>query len=251
MSISASRTPTPLSPPGSGDSSLTLTPTASSGPDPDPPPSPTATTTPSAPSSRAPSSPSVASDPIVATFIGSSSSRTPPTSKSSDTALLSQPTPGPTDSPIERPSSPRHQPAAVGPIVGGAVGGLLALFLVVGLVVWLRRRASSLRRAAPCSPTSPVGEIRSASTLALDRPAPSAVIESQAAMLEKANAWLPSVPSGSRLPVMSDAADSIGSSSSVPVMETWQFRAMAERLALVEAALTARGEDLPPNYSPG
>ncbi|KAJ7629098.1 hypothetical protein FB45DRAFT_1059695 [Roridomyces roridus] len=30
-----------------------------------------------------------------------------------------------------------------------------------------------------------------------------------------------------------------------------RFRAMVERLALVEAALTARDEDLPPNYSPG
>ncbi|KAJ7629093.1 hypothetical protein FB45DRAFT_1029137 [Roridomyces roridus] len=178
-------------------------------------------------------------------------------SKSSDTALVSQSValPNQTDAPvgIGNDTGSLGHATPVAPIVGGALGGLLVL-LLAGLILWRRRRRRierRIERTTLLSPTSPIGEIRSASTLALDRPAPAAVIESQAVMLEKANAFLTSsASSGPRPPAASESEGLLGSSSSIPVMEI-QVRAMAERLALVEAALTARGEDLPPNYTPG
>ncbi|KAJ7629089.1 hypothetical protein FB45DRAFT_919967 [Roridomyces roridus] len=142
--------------------------------------------------------------------------------------------------PITSNNSSRHA-TPIGPIVGGAIGGIVALLLLGGLILWCRRRRARFNlRSERLPPTPPLGELRSGSRLALDRPALPAVIESQAAMLEKANAL-----AGSRVPAAPDPI-----SSSNPVTET-QFRAMADRLAVVEAALTARDEDLPPNYTPG
>ncbi|KAJ7602378.1 hypothetical protein FB45DRAFT_1106494 [Roridomyces roridus] len=135
--------------------------------------------------------------------------------------------------------------SAVGPIIGGVLGSsVVALLLVAWCCLRRRFRLESLILKPSLYLIPPVGQIRSASKLALGQPAPSAVIESQAAMLQRANASSPALPA----PEM----PSVGISNPNPAAET-QLQAVVARLALVEAALTARdaGEDLPPDYSPG
>ncbi|KAJ7629095.1 hypothetical protein FB45DRAFT_1029139 [Roridomyces roridus] len=168
-------------------------------------------------------------------------------------------TPSPSTSALGHPGStsdtlpsPHKRKSPIGPVVGGVLGGLIVLVLIWWCIrrrskTRLRIREGLLFNPSP-SPIPPldaeqVGELRTDSTLALDRPAPPAVIETQAAMLEKANASVSAV----RVPVVTSPVGRSGSNSATGA----PLQAVVARLALVEAALTARAEDLPPDYSPG
>ncbi|KAJ7629094.1 hypothetical protein FB45DRAFT_1059693 [Roridomyces roridus] len=152
----------------------------------------------------------------------------------SRTSIISSQTPFPSNSSTTALIASKRTSAA-GPILGGVLGGAVAVLLIW----WCIRRHLRLRSPIPPLDAEQIGEIRSASTLALDRPSPPALIESQAAMLEKLNAFVTALPAPESL--------SSGSSSSNRATET-QLLAVVERVALLEAALTARGEALPPNY---
>ncbi|KAJ6528321.1 hypothetical protein DFH09DRAFT_1327723 [Mycena vulgaris] len=287
-----------------------------------PPPPPPITTTPPPPITTPP--PPVTPSPSVPSPSSSPSS--------GSTRLSTQATATPTSTPAPAPS---HK-APIAAIAGGVVGGLLFTIALIAITLWCMRGHFRFRlerveekqkeRAvvdpdpAPLLPPAPAPaaayaddvELRSLSTLVLDRPVPPSVLATQVAMWEKASSAASLPPSSPRVPdkehkpdvdvaallwddphphgsprgqgsgsdsgtrhtpTMSVASGS-GGGSSVPASSSaggsggsrsvrpdpamqMQLRAMAERVAQLEAAMSARGassppgDELPPNYTPG
>ncbi|KAJ6528374.1 hypothetical protein DFH09DRAFT_1094453 [Mycena vulgaris] len=287
-------------------------------PPPPPPittPSPPPITTASPPVTPSPSVPSPSSSP-----------------SSGSTPLSTQATATPTSTPALSHKAP------IAAIAGGVVGGLLFTIALIAITLWCMRGRFRFRlerveekqkeRAivdpdpapllapapAPAAAYADDVELRSLSTLALDRPVPPSVLATQVAMWEKASSAAslppssPRVPNkehkpdvdvaallwddphphgsprgqssgsgsgsgtrhtptmsvasgsagGSSVPASSSAGGSGGSRSVRPDPATqMQLRAMAERVAQLEAAMSARGassppgDELPPNCTPG
>ncbi|KAJ7241410.1 hypothetical protein C8J57DRAFT_1561158 [Mycena rebaudengoi] len=188
------------------------------------------------------------------------------------------------------PPAPSHK-LNTAAIAGGVVGGLLTIALIT-ITIWCMRGRF---RPPPLPPpiADRVNELRSPSVLTFDGPVPPSVLEraSSAGSLASSSQRVPektpnidrealwhdsygsqssgtrytrtmSVVSGSgdgsTAPTSSNAAGSGGARSVRPDPATqMQLRAMAERIAQLEAESSTRGassaavDELPPNYTPG
>ncbi|KAJ7933577.1 hypothetical protein B0H13DRAFT_2306692 [Mycena leptocephala] len=161
-------------------------------------------------------------------------------------------------------------------IAGGVVGGLLTIALIA-ITMWYMRqrfrfrskRMEEKQRERP--PTAPVyadaervDELRSPSVLELNRPIQPSVLAAQAAMWEKASSSPRTPRNTPEIDVAAllwdDPHGSLRSQSSgmrhIPTTQM-QLHAMAERVAQVEVAMSARAalsppvDELPPNYTQG
>jgi hypothetical protein len=168
--------------------------------------------------------------------------------------------------------------------IAGGVGGLLTIALIAITMWYMRQRFRSRSKRMeekqrerpvvvpdPTQLTAPVyadaervDEVRSPSVLELNRPIQPSVLASQAAMWEKASSS-PGIPRNTpeidvAALLWDDPHGSLrGQSSGMRHTPTTQMQlhAMAERVAQLEVAMSARAalsppvDELPPNYTQG